>query len=56
MTWNIIAFNILLFAIVGLFCYGSYYAGYHTHPYSKCSKIYEAPEDISECVWLLENN
>ena len=32
------------------------YVGMWQHPYNKCSHIYEDPLDISECVWLLENN
>ena len=56
MMWKIIAYNMILFVVVGLFCVASYYAGYYSHPYSKCAHMYEAPEDISECVWLLENN
>jgi hypothetical protein len=24
-------------------------------PYIKCNKMYNNPEDVSECVWILEN-
>lgn len=26
-----------------------------SHPYDRCIEMYQTPEDISECVWLLEN-
>ena len=26
-----------------------------THPYEQCKRMYETPEDISECVWIKEN-
>jgi hypothetical protein len=25
------------------------------HPYEQCKRMYETPEDISECVWIKEN-
>ena len=29
--------------------------GYHSHPYEVCERMYDTPEDISECVWIKEN-
>lgn len=26
------------------------------NPYDRCSTMYTAPEDIIECLWILENN
>jgi len=28
---------------------------YLTHPYEQCKRMYNTPEDISECVWIKEN-
>lgn len=25
------------------------------HPYDKCMDMYETPNDVSECVWILTN-
>lgn len=25
------------------------------HPYDRCVEMYATPEDIGECVWILEN-
>ena len=25
------------------------------NPYEQCKRMYETPEDISECVWIKEN-
>jgi hypothetical protein len=25
------------------------------HPYEECKRMYNAPEDITECVWIKEN-
>lgn len=30
--------------------------GNHGHPYEECKRNYDAPEDIMECVWILEND
>jgi hypothetical protein len=30
--------------------------GSYTHPYEECKRMYETPEDIAECVWILEND
>ena len=27
----------------------------YSHPYEVCKRMYETPEDISECVWIKEN-
>lgn len=29
--------------------------GSYSHPYEVCKRMYEIPEDISECVWIKEN-
>ena len=29
--------------------------GSYSHPYEQCKRMYETPEDISECVWIKEN-
>ena len=31
------------------------YLGNASHPYEVCKMKYDTPEDISECVWILEN-
>jgi hypothetical protein len=28
----------------------------NVHPYDKCAKVYSGPDDVSECVWILQNN
>ena len=28
--------------------------GQYFHPYESCKRMYEAPSDISECVWILD--
>lgn len=30
--------------------------GSYAHPYEECKRKYETPEDISECVWILEHD
>jgi hypothetical protein len=30
--------------------------GSWSHPYEVCKRMYDTPEDISECVWIKENN
>jgi hypothetical protein len=30
--------------------------GSYAHPYEQCKRMYDAPEDIIECAWILENN
>ena len=32
------------------------YLGSISHPYEVCKKKYDAPEDVSECVCILEND
>ena len=38
---------------------GSFVAGMELadtlNPYERCKRMYETPEDISECVWIKEN-
>jgi len=29
--------------------------GSYSHPYEQCKRMYNTPEDISECVWIKEN-
>lgn len=30
--------------------------GSWSHPYEECKRKYETHEDISECMWILEND
>ena len=30
-------------------------AGEYLHPYEVCKRMYNTPEDVSECVWIKEN-
>ena len=30
--------------------------GSSSHPYERCEKKYSTPDDISECIWLLQND
>lgn len=45
-----ISIGIALAFIAGL-ALGSY-----SHPYEVCKRMYVTPEDISECVWLKEDD
>lgn len=27
-----------------------------SHPYDRCTEMYQTPEDISECVWLMTHD
>jgi hypothetical protein len=29
--------------------------GLYSHPYEVCKRMYDTPEDVSECVWIKEN-
>jgi hypothetical protein len=29
--------------------------GSYSHPYEVCKRMYDTPEDVSECVWIKEN-
>lgn len=29
--------------------------GSYSHPFEVCKRMYESPEDVSECVWLKQN-
>ena len=40
--------------LVAVFLLGLY-LGSASHPYEQCKRMYETPEDISECVWIKEN-
>lgn len=31
------------------------YPTVNPHPYDRCSTMYESLEDISECIWILNN-
>ena len=49
------------FLIILLFMVAAFFAGiefaYQIHPYERCTvgKGFTNPEDIGECIWLLEN-
>jgi hypothetical protein len=32
------------------------YALLYVHPFDECSNAHSSPDDILECVWLLQNN
>ena len=38
---------LIIFALLALLYY---------HPYERCERMYDNPNDIMECVWILENN
>jgi len=48
--WIIVVFSLML---------GSFVAGMELadtlNPYEQCKRMYDTPEDVSECVWILEN-
>ena len=48
--WIIVVFSLML---------GSFVAGMEfadtLNPYEQCKRMYDTPEDISECVWIKEN-
>ena len=46
--------NLFVAAVVSFFVIGAR-IGYEFHPYQSCKRMYETPEDISECVWIKEN-
>lgn len=48
MQW--IKFGVVAWAI-GLVCG----MALRDHPYDRCVDMYETPEEVSECVWLLMN-
>jgi len=29
--------------------------GNYAHPYETCKRMYDTPENVSECVWIKEN-
>lgn len=45
----VMALASVMFSIIGLVI------GYESHPYEVCKRMYNTPEDISECVWIKEN-
>ena len=49
-------FNVFVMVFLML---GSFLAGMELadtlNPYEQCKRMYETPEDISECVWIKEN-
>ena len=49
--------NVFVMALsVVLFLIGGLWIGYESHPYESCKRMYDDPMDVSECVWLKENN
>jgi len=49
-------FLLILLLMAGAFGLGIEFA-YQIHPYERCTvdKGFTNPEDIGECIWLLEN-
>ena len=49
-------FLLILLLMAGAFGLGFEFA-YQIHPYERCTveKGFANPEDIGECIWLLEN-
>jgi hypothetical protein len=39
------------FGLIAGWAFATYF-----HPYEECKRMYETPEDIAECVWILEND
>ena len=49
-------FNVFVMAISAVMLLISGLAlGSYSHPYEVCKRMYETPEDVSECVWIKEN-
>ena len=49
-------FNVFVMAISAVMLLISGLAlGSYSHPYEVCKRMYDTPEDISECVWIKEN-
>lgn len=40
----------------GLFIGSVLLAILNYHPYERCKRMYDTPNDVMECVWILENN
>jgi hypothetical protein len=38
-----------------VFVLGAFFGNYG-HPYEECKRKYEDPNDIMECVWILQND
>lgn len=51
-SWGIIV--IMFWVALGSFVAGIEFAD-TLNPYEQCKRMYETPEDISECVWIREN-
>ena len=45
---------VMVFLMTGSFLAGMELAD-TLNPYEQCKRMYETPEDISECVWIKEN-
>lgn len=42
---------VITVAVLGGLIIGAYF-----HPYEQCSRMYEDPNDIVECIWIKEND
>lgn len=47
-------FKVLKYSLV--FILGASFAYAYLHPYERCKRMYDNQNDISECVWILEND
>ena len=47
--------NIFWFGSGILFGLGVIALANYARPYEVCKRMYNTPEDIGECVWILEN-
>ena len=45
---------LMLFLMLGSFLAGMELAD-TLNPYEQCKRMYDTPEDISECIWIKEN-
>ena len=45
---------LMLFLMLGSFLAGMELAD-TLNPYEQCKRMYDTPEDISECLWIKEN-
>ena len=46
---------IMMFLMLGSFLAGMELAD-TLNPYERCERMYDNPNDIMECVWILEND
>jgi hypothetical protein len=44
--WALLFLSIFVFGIA---------IGKYSHPYERCDRMYDDPDEISECVWILTN-